>query len=40
MEMLKSGLFGFITGIALLVAIVLIFRRQEDKRREREDRGE
>ena len=40
MEMLKSGLFAFITGIALLVAIVLIFRRQEDKRREREDMGE
>ena len=37
MEILKSGLFGFITGIALLAAIVLIFRHQEDKRREREN---
>ncbi len=31
MELIRSGLLGFITGIVLLVAIVFIFRRQVDK---------
>jgi len=37
MEMLKQALSGLITGIVLLALIVFIFRRQEDKRQEKEN---
>jgi len=32
MELIKSALSGFITGIVLLVLIVYIFRKQVDKK--------
>ncbi len=35
MEILRNALTGFLTGVILLALIVFIFRRQEDKRREK-----
>jgi hypothetical protein len=37
MEMIRDALSGMITGIVLLGLIVLIFRREEDKRRQNKD---
>lgn len=35
MELIKSALSGFITGIVLLVLIVYIFRKQVDKKKQK-----
>jgi len=35
--MVQQALIGFLTGIILLGAIVLIFRKQEDKRRKNKE---
>ncbi len=40
MEMIKHALSGMITGIVLLGLIVLIFRRQEDKKRRKKDQDQ
>jgi len=40
MEIFRNALTGFLTGIILLALIVFIFRRQEDKRREKEKNEE
>ncbi len=37
MEIIKQALLGLTTGIVVLGLIVLIFRRQIDKEREREN---
>jgi len=36
--MAQQALLGLVTGLVLLGAIVLIFRRQEDKRRKNKEK--
>ncbi len=36
MEIIKTALSGFVTGIVLLGLIVFIFRKQEDNKRKKQ----
>ncbi len=38
MEMIRQALTGLLTGIILLGLIVYIFRKQEDKRHEKQEK--